>query len=68
MKDLRFFHNLPTVIDDEYHVAIVTPAIHYCMGGLEITIKGEVNLFFLKIVSFMMLIRDKTSSQQSHFV
>jgi len=38
----KFFHNLPTVIDDEYHVAIVTPSIHYCMGGLEITTKGEV--------------------------
>ena len=30
------------MIDDEYHVAIVTPSIHYCMGGLEITTKGEV--------------------------
>merc|ERR1719453_2131872 len=38
----KFFHNLPTLIDDEYHVAIVTPSIHYCMGGLEITTKGEV--------------------------
>jgi flavocytochrome c len=38
----KFFHNLPTVIDDEYNVAIVTPSIHYCMGGLEITMKGEV--------------------------
>ena len=23
-------------------MAIVTPSIHYCMGGLEITVKGEV--------------------------
>ena len=23
-------------------MAIVTPSIHYCMGGLEITMKGEV--------------------------
>ena len=38
----KFFHNLPTVIDDAYSVAIVTPSIHYCMGGLEITMKGEV--------------------------
>jgi hypothetical protein len=38
----KFFHNLPTTIDDYYSVAIVTPSIHYCMGGLEITMKGEV--------------------------
>merc|ERR1711904_145913 len=37
----KFFHNLPTTIDDYYSVAIVTPSIHYCMGGLEITMKGE---------------------------
>jgi len=38
----KFFHNLPTNFDDEYNVAIVTPTIHYCMGGLEISVKGEV--------------------------
>jgi flavocytochrome c len=38
----KFFHNLPTTVEDAYAVAIVTPAIHYCMGGLEITTKGEV--------------------------
>jgi flavocytochrome c len=38
----KFFHNLPTTIEDYYSVAIVTPSIHYCMGGLEITMKGEV--------------------------
>merc|ERR1719199_1816133 len=32
----KFFHNMPVAMDDEYHVAIVTPTIHYCMGGLEI--------------------------------
>jgi len=38
----KFFHNLPTEFNDEYNIAIVTPTIHYCMGGLEITPKGEV--------------------------
>merc|ERR1719421_2039332 len=38
----KFFHNLPTTFEDEYNIAIVTPTIHYCMGGLEITPKGEV--------------------------
>lgn len=32
----KFFHNLPFKVDDEFHVAIVTPVIHYCMGGVEI--------------------------------
>jgi succinate dehydrogenase/fumarate reductase flavoprotein subunit len=38
----KYFHNLPTTFDDAYSVAIVTPTIHYCMGGLEINTKGEV--------------------------
>jgi len=38
----KFFHNLPTTFDDAYSIAIVTPTIHYCMGGLEINTKGEV--------------------------
>merc|ERR1712216_115685 len=38
----KFFHNLPTTFDDTYSIAIVTPTIHYCMGGLEINTKGEV--------------------------
>merc|ERR1712118_612292 len=29
----KFFHNLPTTFDDAYSIAIVTPTIHYCMGG-----------------------------------
>merc|ERR1719387_980333 len=32
----KFFHNLPLDINNQFHVAIVTPVIHYCMGGLEI--------------------------------
>merc|ERR1711933_154063 len=29
-------------VDDAFHVAIVTPVIHYCMGGLEINDDSEV--------------------------
>ena len=36
----KFFHNLPTTFDDTYSIAIVTPTIHYCMGGLEIDANG----------------------------
>jgi flavocytochrome c len=32
----KFFHNLPLSANDSFHVALVTPVIHYCMGGLKI--------------------------------
>merc|ERR1711924_550751 len=32
----KFFHNMPLDVNDSFHVAIVTPVIHYCMGGLAI--------------------------------
>jgi flavocytochrome c len=38
----KYFHNLPFVTNDEFYVAIVTPVVHYCMGGLEINHEGEV--------------------------
>merc|ERR1719197_1367631 len=38
----KFFHNLPLDTNDEFHVAIVTPVIHYCMGGLKINPDSEV--------------------------
>merc|ERR1711974_234399 len=37
----KFFHNLPLKVDDEFHVAIVTPVIHYCMGGMKINKDAE---------------------------
>merc|ERR1719353_1102905 len=38
----KFFHNVPVVPEDEFNVAIVTPVIHYCMGGLEIDVHSRV--------------------------
>merc|ERR1719261_870886 len=32
----KFFVNVPVEPADAFHVAIVTPVIHYCMGGLKI--------------------------------
>merc|ERR1719401_603266 len=35
----KFYHNIidgPAVKGEEFYVAIITPVIHYCMGGLEI--------------------------------
>jgi len=37
----KFYHNLPMEVGDAFHVAIVTPVIHYCMGGLKINGAGE---------------------------
>merc|ERR1712070_698266 len=41
----KFYHNVipgSAVATEEFHVAFVTPVIHYCMGGVEITEDGEV--------------------------
>jgi succinate dehydrogenase/fumarate reductase flavoprotein subunit len=38
----KFFHNLPMETSDEFHVAIVTPLIHYCMGGLKMNPDSEI--------------------------
>merc|ERR1719183_2800768 len=37
----KFFHNLPLDPTDGFHVAIVTPVIHYCMGGMKINKDAE---------------------------
>jgi len=37
----KFFHNLPLEVGDAFHVAIVTPVIHYCMGGMRINDQAE---------------------------
>jgi succinate dehydrogenase/fumarate reductase flavoprotein subunit len=37
----KFFHNLPLQTNDSFHIAIVTPVIHYCMGGLKINDAAE---------------------------
>merc|ERR1711920_610745 len=37
----KFFHNLPLDVNDSFHVAIVTPVIHYCMGGMKINADAQ---------------------------
>merc|ERR1712125_11316 len=37
----KFFHNLPLDTNDTFHIAIVTPVIHYCMGGIKINADSE---------------------------
>merc|ERR1711959_760625 len=41
----KFFHNIipgSAVATEPFYVAIITPVIHYCMGGLEIDEKSRV--------------------------
>jgi len=33
----KFFQNGPLSVDDTFHVAIVTPVVHYTMGGMKVT-------------------------------
>jgi len=39
--DKKFFNNAPFVMKDTYHVGVITPIVHYTMGGIKITTKGE---------------------------
>merc|ERR1719201_2790706 len=38
----KFYHNLPLDVNDSFHIAIVTPVIHYCMGGIKMNDGAEV--------------------------
>merc|ERR1712150_448178 len=46
----KFFHNLPLDPNDGFHVAIVTPVIHYCMGGMKINGDAEALTAANKII------------------
>eukprot|EP00756_Hemistasia_phaeocysticola_P022343 Hpha_TRINITY_DN15828_c0_g6::TRINITY_DN15828_c0_g6_i1::g.188178::m.188178 len=36
------FNNTPVEAEDTFYVAVVTPVIHYCMGGLKVSVDAEV--------------------------
>jgi flavocytochrome c len=38
----KYFHNLPVSMDDTWNVAIITPVVHYCMGGIKIDEYGRI--------------------------
>lgn len=38
----KFFHNTPFDINDDFHVALMEPVLHFTMGGIEINDKSEV--------------------------
>merc|ERR1712054_533487 len=40
----KFYHNIipgSAVASEPFYVAIITPVIHYCMGGLQVTVESE---------------------------
>jgi flavocytochrome c len=37
----KFYHNTPFEVNDSFYVAIVTPVVHYCMGGIKISTDAE---------------------------
>lgn len=38
----KYFQNVPLTMNDQFWVSIVTPVVHYCMGGLEINAESQV--------------------------
>ncbi|KAI5283994.1 hypothetical protein KEM52_003139, partial [Ascosphaera acerosa] len=38
----KFFHNGPFRVDDDFHVALMEPVVHFTMGGVEINDKAQV--------------------------
>lgn len=38
----KFFHNMPVDINDDFHVAVMEPVLHFTMGGIEINDKAQV--------------------------
>ncbi|RDA91525.1 hypothetical protein CP533_4364 [Ophiocordyceps camponoti-saundersi (nom. inval.)] len=38
----RFFHNMPLDINDDFHVSLMEPVLHFTMGGIEINDKAQV--------------------------
>ncbi|RIB11239.1 FAD binding domain-containing protein [Gigaspora rosea] len=38
----KFFHNVPITINDQFLVALMSPVLHYIMGGIDINAESEV--------------------------
>ncbi len=46
----KFFHNTPLIMNEFYHVGVITPLLHYCMGGIKISESAEVLTLDSKVV------------------
>lgn len=38
----KFFHNGPLDINDDFHVSVMEPVLHFTMGGIEINDKAQI--------------------------
>ena len=38
----KFFHNGPVDINDDFHVAVMEPVLHFTMGGIEINDQAQI--------------------------
>jgi cytochrome b involved in lipid metabolism len=38
----KYFDNMPWHVNDKFAVALITPVVHYCMGGLGVTHEARV--------------------------
>ena len=38
----KFFHNVPVDINDDFHVAVMEPVLHFTMGGIEINDQAQI--------------------------
>ncbi|CAG8513993.1 11767_t:CDS:2, partial [Scutellospora calospora] len=38
----KFFHNTPINVNDQFHVALMSPVLHYTMGGVDINADSEI--------------------------
>ncbi|KAF9348516.1 hypothetical protein BGX34_002431 [Mortierella sp. NVP85] len=38
----RFFHNVPITMDQDFHVALMSPVLHYTMGGVDINDRANI--------------------------
>ena len=38
----KYFHNGPVEVNDNFHVAVMEPVLHFTMGGMEINDKAQV--------------------------
>jgi flavocytochrome c len=38
----KYFQNAPITMQDNFHVAVITPVLHYCMGGIKVAADTSV--------------------------
>ncbi|KAF0509120.1 fumarate reductase [Gigaspora margarita] len=46
----KFFHNVPITINDQFHVPLLAPVLHYTMGGIDINAESEVRDMQEKVI------------------